>query len=201
MNIARPLILASASPRRSHLLRLLGLTLAVRESGVDEDHDVPSQPEEHVRLLSQRKAQAVAAEVRDGIVIGADTVVVLDGEILGKPSSADEAIATLHRLSGRTHTVLTAFTLIDRPSGKSVTGLERTEVTFRALGEEEIRKYVASGSPMDKAGAYGIQDDYGAVFVESIHGCYYNVVGFPLTRFYLTMREFLEQEKTRNAHG
>ncbi len=174
---------------------MLGFTFEVRDSGVDEERDLPGDPESHVRVLSQRKATAVGRDVDDGIVIGADTVVVLDGAILGKPKTPDDAVTMLRTLSGRSHVVYTGFTLLDQPSGRSVTDVERTNVRFRRLWEDEIRNYVASGAPMDKAGAYGIQDDFGAVFVESIEGCYYNVVGFPLTRFYLALHEF--QELTR----
>ena len=184
MPASRKFILASASPRRKILLRQIGLEFEVRPSGVSEDHDVPQQPAGHVTILSRRKAEAVASGVADAIVVGADTIVVLDGAILGKPEDQADAARMLRLLSGRTHTVFTGFTIIDKPSGRSVTAVETTEVTFRKLTADEIAAYVASGSPMDKAGAYGIQDDYGAVFVERINGCFYNVVGFPLSRFY-----------------
>jgi septum formation protein len=191
MIIDRKFILASGSPRRRQLLALLNLDFEVRESGVDEEHALPQQPVDHVRLLAERKALAVAPGVPDGIIIGADTIVVLDRQILGKPSSPGDAAHMLSRLSGKTHDVYTGFTLIDRPSGRSCTEVERTAVKFRILERQEIDAYVASGSPMDKAGAYGIQDDFGAVFVERIDGCFYNVVGFPLTRFYLTLKKFI----------
>ncbi len=171
---------------------MLGLTFDVRDSGVDEEADLPGDPDSHVRVLSQRKAFSVARDVADGIIVGADTVVVLDKAILGKPKSPEDAVRMLKALSGRSHIVYTGFTLVDRPSGKSVTDVERTKVTFRTLWDGEIDSYVASGAPMDKAGAYGIQDDFGAVFVASIEGCYYNVVGFPLTRFYLALHQFQE---------
>jgi septum formation protein len=191
MLIDRKFILASRSPRRRQLLSLLNLNFDVRESGVDEGQDVPSQPIDHVSILSARKAAAVASAVTEGIIIGADTIVVLNGRILGKPASPKHAVEMLSELSGNIHDVYTGFTLIDRPSGRSCTEVERTSVKFRMLGRREIETYVASGSPMDKAGAYGIQDDYGAVFVERIDGCFYNVVGFPLTKFYLTLRNFI----------
>ena len=143
--------------------------------------------------LSERKAAAVARSYDDAIVIGADTIVVVDGTALGKPRDPADASRMLRNLSGRSHDVYTGFTLIDRPSNKSATAVERTGVTFRRLSEEEIGEYIASGSPMDKAGAYGIQDDRGAVFVERIDGCFYNVIGLPLTRFYVTLREFQKQ--------
>ncbi|HUN66753.1 MAG TPA: Maf family protein [Bacteroidota bacterium] len=191
MIINRKFILASSSPRRRQLLSLLNLDFEVRESGADEESDLPDRPADHVSVLSARKAAAIAPSVGDAVVIGADTIVVLDGRIIGKPASEEDARRMLADLSGRTHEVFTGFTLVDRPSGRSVTEVERTSVKFRILERQEIEAYVASGSPMDKAGAYGIQDDFGAVFVERIDGCFYNVVGFPLTKFYLTLQKFL----------
>ncbi len=190
---AKPIILASRSPRRMHLLSQIGLSFTVQESGVDEQIPDGIAPEEAVQRLSLEKANRVAARLRDGIVIGADTIVVLDGIILGKPSSKVEAISMLARLSGRTHTVFTGFALVDALSGRTLVDYERTEVTFRALERSEIEKYVESGSPMDKAGAYGIQDDYGAVFVEKVNGCFYAVVGLPLSKFYGSWNLFLKQ--------
>jgi septum formation protein len=188
--ILKPIVLASASPRRRSLFRQVGIMCDIMESGVPEDVDVPAEPSEHVTVLSQRKAAAVAARKRDAFVVGADTIVVLDGVILGKPSSAADAVRMLTILSNRTHTVYTGVTIRDCPSGKSVTAVEMTDVTFRELGKDEIESYVRSGSPMDKAGAYGIQDDYGAVFATRINGCFYNVVGFPLARFFLELQKF-----------
>ena len=195
MRTVKPIILASRSPRRIHLLHQIGLSFTVQESGVDEHIPDGIAPEEVVRRLSLEKASRVAERLHDGIVIGADTIVVLDGKILGKPSSKGEAISMLSKLGGRTHTVFTGFALIDVESQKSHVDYEKTEVTFRGLSNEEIESYVESGSPMDKAGAYGIQDDYGAVFVERINGCFYTVVGFPLSKFYTSWNMFLEQLK------
>ena len=191
MIIPKKLILASGSPRRKHLLRQLRLECDVILSGIDEDLEPRQDPEKHVRNLSFQKAAAVARSVPEGIIIGADTIVVLHNRILGKPKTADEAITMLTDLSGNVHEVFTGFTLFEKPSGRTVTEVERTRVKFRTLTPSEIESYVATGSPMDKAGAYGIQDDYGAIFVESIDGCFYNVVGFPLTKFYLTLQQFL----------
>jgi septum formation protein len=187
------IILASRSPRRIHLLHQIGIPFTVRESGVEEFIPDGILPDEAVRRLALEKAKKVAAELSDGIVIGADTIVVLDGMILGKPSSKEEAISMLTKLGGRTHTVFTGFALVDVQSQKTFVDYEKTEVTFRRLGRVEIERYVESGSPMDKAGAYGIQDDYGAVFVERINGCFYTVVGFPLSKFYTAWKLFLEQ--------
>lgn len=192
----KKVVLASQSPRRQALLRQLGLQFDVRPSEVDEDALTGVSPAEHVTTLSYEKAAAVAPSYGDAVVIGADTIVVLDSEILGKPSSEAVAEAMLSRLSGREHDVYTGFTIFDRPTDRSVSEYEVTRVRFRRLGREEILAYVRSGSPMDKAGGYGIQDDYGAVFVERIEGCFYNVVGFPLTKFYVSMQAFTN-ERTR----
>jgi septum formation protein len=195
MRTVKPIILASRSPRRIHLLHQIGLSFTVQESGVDEHISDGVAPEEVVGRLSLEKANRVAERLHDGIVIGADTIVVLDGKILGKPSSKGEAISMLSKLGGKTHTVFTGFAMIDVVSKKSYVDYEKTEVTFRRLSIEEIECYVESGSPMDKAGAYGIQDDYGAVFVERINGCFYTVVGFPLSKFYTSWNMFLGQLK------
>lgn len=185
----KPIILASASPRRAEILKKIGLDFVVRPSAVDENNAATLPPAEYAADLAKRKARTVAAAIATGLVIGADTIVVLGNEILGKPASEKEAGKMLRRLSGKTHRVFTGFALIDRPSNREATGLEMTEVTFRALEEAEIAAYVRSGEAMDKAGAYGIQDA-SAVFAERINGCFYNVVGFPLTRFYVTLRSF-----------
>jgi septum formation protein len=193
MRLNRKLVLASRSPRRQYLLRQLGWSFEVRESGIDEVFPPGGDPRATVAALSEQKAEAVAPSFSDAIILGADTVVAIDGAMLGKPGSEEEASRMLGTLSGRTHEVFTGFTLLDRPSNLRVTGVEMTRVTFRALTREEILEYVSGGSPMDKAGAYGIQDDLGAVFVERVEGCFYNVVGLPLMRIYVTLRDFQKQ--------
>lgn len=191
----KPIILASGSPRRAHLMSVLGFPFTVRESGVEEIIDEKLAPEEIARGLAFRKASTVASQLSSGIVIGADTIVVLEGKILGKPATEEEAVRMLLALSGKTHTVFTGFALVDAESKKSYISFARTEVTFRALRRDEIERYVAAGSPMDKAGAYGIQDDYGAVFVERIDGCFYNVVGFPISKFHTALTNFIQELK------
>lgn len=191
MKIPKRIILASRSPRRHHLFHQIGLTFDVMESTIEEKFDFSKSPIENALDLSFQKAKEVASRTSDAIVVGADTIVVIDSKILGKPENEFEAKAMLQLLSGKTHTVVTGFTLLDKPSNKTMSNYEVTEVTFRKLSDEEIEEYVRSGAPMDKAGAYGIQDDYGAVFVERIAGCFYNVVGFPLTKFYISLKEFL----------
>jgi len=135
----------------------------------------------------------VAGRFRRGIVVGADTIVVVGREVLGKPETKREARAMLRKLSGRTHIVYTAIVLVDVETKKKTSEVARTKVQFRKLTTEEIALYAASGSPMDKAGAYGIQDDYGAVFVEKVDGCFYNVVGFPLSRFHRAYEKLLRE--------
>ena len=190
MNAPR-LILASQSPRRRVLLRQIGLKFSVWPSAVREDLLDHETPEHNAKRIALNKALEIARSSRRGIVIGADTIVVLKGVILGKPRSQREAEKMLRTLSGKRHTVYTGFALVDVETGRRIVDIEKTNVWFRRLTREEIKEYVASGSPMDKAGAYGIQDDYGAVFVERIEGCFYNVVGFPLTKFYEALQSMI----------
>jgi septum formation protein len=182
-----PLILASQSPRRKKLLRQIGMRFRVIPSGVDETFKKNVPPDENARRVALRKARDVAGRLKQGMVIGADTIVVLNRHVLGKPVSAGDAKRMLRLLSGKKHCVYTGIALVDVRSKQEWSTVERTFVKFRKLSDEEIDGYVASGSPMDKAGAYGIQDDYGAVFVERVEGCFYNVVGFPLARFSLLL--------------
>lgn len=172
------LILASASPRRAELLTQMGIAFSVCPADVDETVADGETPAAYVERLARVKARAVAVtpESRE-VVLGSDTTVVLDGRILGKPASHEEAEAMLNRLSGNTHQVLTGIAVVagDRCESAVVT----TEVTFRALSASEIRAYVASGEPMDKAGGYGIQG-LGGVFVAHLNGSYSAVVGLPL---------------------
>lgn len=188
-----PLVLASGSPRRRDLLRAVGLDFAVQVPDVDETVVPGEAPEQMVERLAAEKADAVARTLgkRETLVIGADTTVVLDGAILGKPVDPEEARAMLGSLSGRTHTVYTGFAVVDASTGESVVAHERTDVTFRELELWEIDEYVAGGSPMDKAGAYGIQEDRGALFVERIAGDYYTVVGLPLCQLWLAIRNVM----------
>jgi septum formation protein len=197
----RPLILASQSPRRKILLKQIGLKFRVIPSHISEVLSPNESPGDNVKRIAIDKASEVAARLKKGIVIGADTIVVLDHHVLGKPTSKDDAKRMLKLLSGREHSVYTGFALIDVESKKHAAGVEETKVRFRKLDEKEIVAYIDSGSPMDKAGSYGIQDDFGAVFVEKVNGCFYNVVGFPLARFYSTLQRFIAsmelQSKTK----
>jgi septum formation protein len=185
-------ILASSSPRRRELLRQIGVECEVIAPHIDETPRAGESPAALVKRLSLAKANAVAVKVRRGVVLGADTVVVLDGAMLGKPANAAEARAMLRRLSGRAHAVYSGFAVVDVENGRALKGYETAKVTFRRLAGDEIVAYVASGSPLDKAGAYGIQADLGAVFIEKISGDYYSVVGLPLMRVYLALREMTQ---------
>lgn len=171
------LILASGSPRRRELLARMGYQFEIQVPNVDEN--VSGHARDAVAILSRRKAEAVAATRREGIVIASDTLVSLNGMALGKPADRAEAFEMLRTLSGNTHEVFTGVTIIDAASGQSETRAVRTGVTFRVLSDEEIEAYIATGEPMDKAGAYGIQGGAGA-FVEALDGSYENVVGFPV---------------------
>ena len=172
-------ILASQSPRRRDLLTLIGVTHEVRPADVDESVRENESPVPHCERLARTKAETLAAEHPDAVIIGSDTIVVIDGDILGKPVDAAHAIAMLTRLSGRTHTVFTAVAV--HYAGRTRSGVESVSVTFRTLDADRIAAYVATGEPMDKAGAYGIQG-YGATNVERIDGDYFAVMGLPLGR-------------------
>ncbi|RPI01550.1 MAG: septum formation protein Maf [Ignavibacteriae bacterium] len=197
----KPLILASQSPRRKKLLKQIGMKFRVIPSHAAEVFSAHQSPGENAQRIALEKAADVAAHVRKGIVIGADTIVVLDQHVLGKPKSKDDAKRMLRLLSGREHSVFTGFALKDAETGKHTAGVEETKVRFRKLTEKEISDYVNSGSLMDKAGSYGIQDDFGAVFVERINGCFYNVVGFPLARFYSTLQRFSDEGEQFQEKG
>ncbi|HHX73610.1 MAG TPA: septum formation inhibitor Maf [Firmicutes bacterium] len=182
------IILASASPRRAELLRRLGLQFTVRRSEVDESGVTAATPAEQALLLARRKAEAVAAQEETGIIIAADTIVHLQGTILGKPAGYREAQSMLSLLSGRTHEVLTGVALIRQPEGYRAGHVETTRVTFRRLTEAEIGWYLESGEAFDKAGGYGIQGR-AAVFVKKIDGCYFNVVGLPLAALWTMLTQ------------
>lgn len=194
------LILASASPRRRMLMSQVGLEFEVLPADVDEDRHVATAGDSaligrQVEVLAEAKARAAAAGLgaaatRDcqALVIGADTVVLIDGEVLVKPLTADAAQAMLRKLSGRTHEVLTGVAVLDAATGHVVTGVEQTRVTFVPLVDDWIAKYVSTGEPMDKAGAYAVQG-LGSVFIERVEGCYFNVVGLPLALLARLLRQ------------
>ncbi len=174
-----PIILASHSPRRRELLRQIGVRFLSDPADVDERVRLGESPESYAVRVSQDKARVAARRAEKGIIVAADTIVVLDDQILGKPVDARDAEHMLGQLSGKVHSVITGLTVMDAGTGKSDTRTSVTKVWFRSLSPNEIASYVASGEPLDKAGAYGIQGK-GALLVERIEGCYFNVVGLPL---------------------
>ena len=180
-------ILASQSPRRRELLSMLGLTFEIITADIDETMDPALSVEDAVAAVCKKKAQAVGASHPDRLIVAADTIVVVDGRVLGKPHSEDEAREMLRSLSGRSHTVMTAFCL--SRGDRFETHVEHTHLRFRELSDAEINAYVATGSPMDKAGAYGIQDQ-AAIFVEALDGDYYNVMGLPLCSLVKCLRKW-----------
>jgi len=184
-----PIVLASASPRRRALLRQLGLSFRTVPSRVSEELPAELAPGVGVERLAELKARDVAARVPEGLVIGADTVVVVEGRVLGKPADAAEAEAMLALLQGRWHEVFTGVAVVAAGEGRALVTHERTEVAFKPLDADQIRRYVATGEPLDKAGAYAIQGR-AAAFVAGIRGCYFNVVGLPLARLAGLLEEF-----------
>ncbi len=179
-------ILASASPRRRELLTLVGIAHQVVASNLDETMRAGECPAEHALRLAMEKAGAIARSHPDAVVIGADTVVIIDGNVLGKPATSESAREMLRALNGRSHTVITAVAVAYR--GQTRAGAEEVVVTFRRLTDDEMDAYVATREGMDKAGAYGIQG-FGATIVERIEGDFFAVMGLPLVRLISLLRE------------
>lgn len=186
-----PIYLASKSPRRKHLLQVLKLKFETFDVDINEEVLDGEHPVKTVKRLAEQKLDAARKRVSNGIIITADTIVVLEDQIIGKPKDEADAERILKFLSGKTHAVYTGFAVCNLEKDITLIEYEKTLVTFRKLEKEEILDYIKSGSPMDKAGAYGIQDDFGAVFVRRIEGCYYNVVGLPLTKLYDTLKRVI----------
>ncbi len=183
------LILASASPRRAEILRNAAIPFEVVPATVDESLRTGETPEAHVRRLAIAKARAVAAGVAPpAFVLGADTAVLVDSQVLAKPESVEDARRMLRLLRGRTHRVLTGVALLRLPENELLVECESTRVTFAALSDAEVDDYIASGEPFDKAGGYAIQGRAGR-FIPRIEGCYFNVVGLPLARVYRMLCE------------
>jgi septum formation protein len=199
----RTLFLASRSPRRTALVQLLGIkNIEIHPADLEEEMDPSLSAAENVRRLALDKARwaANALAGKRGIVLGADTTVAIGNDILEKPRDAHDAERMLALLSGNMHTVHTGVALIDLETKAERSFVESTNVTFRLLSTHEIRDYIATGSPMDKAGAYGIQEDFGAVFVQRIEGDYYNVVGLPLSRLYTMLKDFAPDLFNQHPH-
>ena len=180
-------ILASQSPRRKELMGLFDLPFTVRVADIDESMDPEKLPSDEVSRVSRLKAQAISCAAED-VVIAADTIVVCDGQILGKPKDEADALRMLKLLSGRAHQVMTGLTVLQ--GEKCISTTEITDVFFRQLSDEEIEGYIATGHPMDKAGAYGIQGG-AALFVEKLMGDYFNVVGLPVCKLGVILKEFV----------
>ncbi len=186
------IILASASPRRFEILKNAGLTFRVLTSPVEEDNTLPLSPAELALYHAMIKGRDIAAQRPQTLVISADTIVVCDGEIMGKPLNEEDAFRMLSKLSGRIHQVITGFGVRFEKYNRSVYDTVQTDVTFRSLTEEEILAYIDTAEPFDKAGAYAVQGQ-GSLLIEKINGCFFNVVGFPLSRFYVVLNKFLEE--------
>lgn len=187
--IREKIILASSSPRRQELLKQLRIPFTVQAVVVDESVQPGTKPQRMVTELALRKAKAAARKIENGLIVGADTVVVLDGQVLGKPRDREEALQMLKMLSGRSHEVYTGLTLFEARTGESLTTYECTTVHIRPVSGDELQAYVNTGEPLDKAGAYGIQG-LGSIFVSEIKGCYFNVVGLPVTSLVSMLRWF-----------
>jgi septum formation protein len=186
------IVLASASPRRAEILRNAGIPFETQAAGLDESRRPAELRADYVRRLALAKARAAASEHKDTadcLFIGADTVVVAAGEILGKPESPEDARRMLHLLNGSVHEVHTGLAIIRRPGSMEGIIEEVSSVTFARLSDEDIESYIATGEPFDKAGAYGIQG-IGGRYVSRIEGCYFNVMGLPLARLWSLLREF-----------
>lgn len=183
------IILASNSPRRKDLLRQIGVDFRIDPADVDERILPQESPEVYAVRVALDKARVAAARTNTGIVIAADTIVVLNDEILGKPADKGDAQRMLMMLSGNVHRVITGLAIMDASTGKTLTRTSITRVWFRSLEPHEIASYVATGEPLDKAGAYGIQER-GALLVDKIEGCYFNVVGLPLSLLDDLLRAF-----------
>ncbi|MGO9379362.1 MAG: Maf family protein [Dissulfurispiraceae bacterium] len=185
----KKIILASASPRRKEILEKTGLKFRVDESDYEEDMDIGLKPRELAICHSVGKGRAVACRYKNALIISADTIVVLKNKVFGKPRNEKEATQMLNNLSGKSHTVITGYTIIDTDSGKDLSRAIESKVFFKRLNEEEIKTYIRSGEPMDKAGAYGVQG-LGAVIVKKIDGDFFNVMGLPLNSLVESLKKF-----------
>lgn len=176
------LVLASCSPRRREILKQLGLKFEVKPSGIDEIFPEECPPEKAAAAIALQKVRDVVKKLNyPAYVIGADTLVLLDGEIMGKPADTEQAFQMLERLSGREHTVITGVAVADSETGEERSGYQKTLISMKDICPERIRKYVNTGEPLGKAGAYAVQGR-AAIFIQSIRGCYFNVVGLPIAK-------------------
>ncbi len=187
---SKRIILASQSPRRIELLKKIIANFEVQISNIDENCN-QNNPVKFVKEISKKKATNIAQNINEGIIIGADSIVVRNNKILGKPANEKEAFEMLNFLSGHTHHVYTGVTIINKPNNQIISDFEVTMVKFRTLDKWEIETYINLEHPFDKAGSYGIQDE-SAVFVERIEGCFYNVVGLPLAKLFKLLIPYLK---------
>ena len=185
----KKIVLASASPRRKELLEKIGLEFSVEPSDYEEDISPGMEPHKLARTLSLEKARLVAEKYNNALVIAADTFIIVDDQILGKPLTVTEARRMLETINGRQHSVITGFTIVDTSEGRAITRSLETKVYIRKLTSKEIDSYVESREPLDKAGAYAIQG-LGSVIVEKIEGDYFNVIGLPLSALTESLKEF-----------
>jgi septum formation protein len=182
------IILASTSPRRHKLAQEIGLEFEIVPSGYEEDMTLSLEPKDLVMTLAYGKAKDVAKKFSDGIVLGVDTIVVFNNKKLGKPKNKEDAFKMLSLLSGKEHEVYSGIALIDCKTGKEIKDYELSKVKFRKISDDEIEKYIQTGEPMDKAGAYAIQG-LGGIFIEKVNGCYSNIVGFPVHCIYQNLKK------------
>ena len=186
------IILASQSPRRLELLKMIGLDFEVKPSNIIEKNHNSLQPLDYALMNAKEKARVVSEKYPNSVVISADTIVVLGNQILEKPENDNHAFEILKQLNGKTHEVITAFGVILKSKEISKFDSERTKVKFRKLPHDKIKAYVKTSEPLDKAGGYGAQG-LGSLLIEKVDGCFYNVVGFPLGKFYLMPEEILNE--------
>lgn len=192
LNLNTPFILASKSPRRNQLLKkILNDFQQLSEVEFSEEINDSLQFNDKAIDLAVQKMNQIKHAFSEGIILTADTIVVKEDILLGKPIDKDDAYEMLKSLSGIEHEVITGYCLLNRNSDSYIKEYVSTKVKFRNISDDEIFAYIKTGNPMDKAGAYGIQDDYGSVFIESINGCYYNVVGLPLSKLYQSIKEIV----------
>lgn len=194
------LVLASASPRRAEILSFVGWEFEKRVTDIDESKLPDEKPENYVRRLAREKAEAVSAKYENALILGADTIVVIENQIIGKPKDLDDARKMLRLLSGNWHEVLTgvALTGVFENEPKTFVGLQRTRVKFAELSDEEIEFLVREGEPLDKAGAYAVQAQ-AALFIEKIEGDYWNVVGLPINLVYELMKDILRKDAKKKG--
>jgi septum formation protein len=189
MSEQRAIILASGSPSRKELLSLIGLKFKVDVSDFEEDLGLKLKPRELAKHLSFEKARAVAHNYKDAVIIAADTFIVFRDKLLGKPHTDKEALRMLTLLNGKSHSVITGYTVLDTKTGKKSSCSVETKVWFRKMTSSELKSYVKTGEPLDKAGAYAIQE-IGSLLVKKIEGDYFNVIGLPVASLAVTLKKF-----------